>query len=75
MSVCASKAIIAFRIALKELKLGLDGPTEIQLAAESVLDGARMEKVACRQQYHAVRLAMLHRWITDGVLRMKNVNG
>jgi len=74
MSVWASKAIIAFRIALKELKLGPDGPTELQLDAKAVLDGAGMEKVARRQRYQAVRLAMLRQWIADGVLRLKKVN-
>ena len=74
MSVWASKAIIAFRIALKELKLGPDGPTKLQLDAKAILDGAGMEKVARRQRYQAVRLAMLHQWITDGVLRLKKVN-
>ena len=74
MSVWASKAIIAFRIALRELKLGPDGPTELQLDAKAVLDGAGMEKVARRQRYQAVRLAMLRQWIADGVLRLKKVN-
>jgi hypothetical protein len=74
MSVWASKAIIAFRIALKEFKLGPDGPTELQLDAKAVLDGAGMEKVARRQRYQAVRLAMLRQWIADGVLRTKKVS-
>ena len=73
MSVWASKAIIAFRIALRELKLGPDGPTELQLDAKAVLDGAGMGKMARRQRYQAVRLAMLRQWIADGVLGLKKL--
>jgi hypothetical protein len=74
MSVWAAKAVIAFRIVLRELQLGPDGPTELQLDAKAVLDGAGMEKVARRQRYQAVRLAMLRQWIADGTLRLKKVN-
>ena len=67
MSVWAATAFIAFRIVLRELQLDPDGPTELQLDAKAILDGAGMEKVVRRQRYQAVRLAMLRQWIADSI--------
>ena len=73
MGVWASKSILAFRMVLRELRLGPDGPTELEMDAKAVTDGVSMERVARRQRYQSARLAMFRQWIADGAICLKKV--
>jgi len=71
MGVWASKSILAFRMVLRELRLGPAGPTELEMDAKAVTEGVSMERVARRQRYQSARLAMFRQWIADGALCLK----
>ena len=60
--------ILASHMILRELRLGPAGPTELEMVAKAVSNGASVERVARRQRYQAARLAKFRLWIADGAL-------
>ena len=65
MATWAAKAVLAFRMLQRELKLGPDGPTPLELDATAVLSGAQMDTVTRKQRFNAARLGMLRQWALD----------
>jgi len=73
MATWAAKAIMAFRMLQRELKLGPIGATPLEMDATAVLSGAEMETVTRKQRFNAARLGMLRQWAQDMALRLVKV--
>jgi hypothetical protein len=73
MATWAAKAVLAFRMLQRELKLGPDGPTPLELDATAVLSGAQMDTVTRKQRFNAARLGMLRQWALDKAVRLVKV--
>ena len=53
MATWAGKAVLAFRMLQRELRLGPKGATPLELDATAVLNGAMMETVTRKQRFNA----------------------
>ena len=73
MATWAAKAVLAFRMLQRELKLGPDGPTPLEFDATAVLSGAQMDTVTRKQRFNAARLGMLRQWALDKAVRLVKV--
>ena len=73
MATWAGKAVLAFRMLQRELRLGPKGATPLELDATAVLNGAMMETVTRKQRFNAARLGMLRQWGIDEALRLEKV--
>jgi hypothetical protein len=70
----AAKAILGFRLLLKELGMLHEGPTPMYLDASAVISGAEMEKVTREMRYMAARYAQLRQVKQDGKVKLCKVD-
>jgi len=73
MATLALKDLVAERIAMAELGRLPDGPHDLHLDAQVVLDGVAMDRVSRESRYLATKLAMLRQAVVDGVIRLVKV--
>jgi hypothetical protein len=74
MSTMAVKAILGWRILMRELRLGNGKPTELRMDATAALLGTAREKVAKNMRYLAVRYAMVRDAVNAGEIVLSKVS-